>query len=57
MSLTSPKARELRANCLQKIYLPMQGIIFYDLASAPYTVETQINEVMLELKDSVEKIL
>ena len=57
MSLTSPKARELRANLLTKnIFTDARNNILR-FGPAPYTVETQINEVMLELKDSVEKIL
>lgn len=57
MSLTSPKARELRANLLTKnIFTDARNNILR-FGPAPYTVEMQINEVMLELKDSVEKIL
>lgn len=56
LSLTSPKAREIRADLLERdIFTDARNEILR-LGPAPYTTEQQIEAMIGELKSSVEKI-
>jgi len=57
LSLTSPKARELSANLLSRNVLTDARNQILRFGPAPYTTKAQIEEVMQELKKSVENIL
>jgi selenocysteine lyase/cysteine desulfurase len=57
MSLTSPKARELRADLLSRNVFTDARNQILRFGPAPYTTEAQISDVMEELKKSVENIL
>ncbi len=57
LSLTSPKARALKADLLSRnIFTDARNNIIR-LGPAPYTTESQIEEMIYELKSSVENIL
>ncbi|MGB0347301.1 MAG: hypothetical protein ACPGGA_07435, partial [Balneolaceae bacterium] len=57
VSLTSPKARELRADLLSRNVFTDARNEILRFGPAPYTTEAQISDVMGELKKSVENIL
>jgi len=57
LSLTSPKARELSANLLSRNVLTDARNQILRFGPAPYITKAQIEEVMQELKKSVENIL
>lgn len=57
LSLTAPKARELRADLLDRgVFTDARNDILR-LGPAPYTTEAQIDEMIAELKISVERIV
>ena len=57
LSLTSPKAREIKADLMDRnIFTDARNEILR-LGPAPYTTTSQIEEMIGELKESVEKIL
>lgn len=57
LSLTSPKARELRADLLARNVFTDARNEILRLGPAPYTTEQQIEAMIGELRQSVEKIL